>query len=70
MLRVFRYPSACQQFTYLRNFSSVVAEASPTATVASNKPVIIQTTKQDVDQSPLKMRFLVMLVRFYYLVMS
>jgi hypothetical protein len=39
------------------------AAESAAAASGSNAPIVIQTTKKDIAQSPLKMRFLVMLVR-------
>lgn len=41
--------------------------ASETALPTNSEPIVIQTTKENIAQSPLKMRFLVMLVsgQFY-----
>ena len=53
-------------FVKFYNFSTVSSSAAVAAeqtTVASVAPVVIQTTKENIAQSPLKMRVLVMLVR-------
>ena len=65
MLRLFKSTLNFNSRSVFTTRATMCTAADPigeTAAPVSSQPIVIQTTKENIAQSPLKMRFLVMLV--------